>query len=166
MDRTSSVRWLVGLSVLAVATALSAASPPELIKLSSRVLQEQSVIGADGRAQLLRVPAQRILPGSELIYEVSYANVGNRSAAELFITNPLPSELSYRTSLPSGASTRFEVSVDRGRSFGDLAVLRVFGADGKLRPAQASDITHVRWHVKRPVKPGDAGKVALKAVLR
>lgn len=170
MGRTGIICGWVALALAGLASLsplmAAPAQNPERIKLSSRVLQEQAVIGADGQPDVRRVPAQTLLPGSELIYEVSYANVGDRPAAELFIVNPLPSELRYRASIASSGNTRFEVSVDRARTWGDLSALRIKGSDGKPRPAEAQDITHVRWHVRQPLRPGEAGTVALRAVLR
>jgi hypothetical protein len=43
------------------------------------------------------------------------------------------------------------VSVDAGKSWGPLAKLTVRGADGAPRPAQGSDVTHLRWKLGKPV---------------
>jgi hypothetical protein len=57
------------------------------------------------------------------------------------------------------------VSVDAGKSWGALASLKVKGADGKPRAAQGSDVTHVRWKLRDPVRAGEQGSVSYRAVL-
>lgn len=145
-------------------------SPPgltssEFIKLRTQVFQEREVVAADGLRRVQRVPAENMSPGSEVVYEVGYSNTGPRPA-QVVITNPLPADLVYQSYAARAVGAQLEISVDRGVSFGALGQLRVTGADGRPRAAQATDITHVRWKTARPVKPGEAGYVSLRAILR
>lgn len=137
----------------------------EFIKLRTQVFQEREVVAADGLRRVQRVPAENMSSGSEVIYEVGYSNTGPRPA-QVVITNPLPAELVYQSYTARAVGAQLEVSVDRGVSFGVLGKLQVAGEDGRPRAAQATDITHVRWKTARPVKPGEAGYVSLRAILR
>ena len=156
------------LAVLAVATALCssyASASPDFIKLRTQVFQEQWVVAADGTRRVQRVPAANVVPGSDVIYEVGYSNTGPKPM-QVIITNPLPSDLVYQSYAARAVGAQLEISVDGGLTFGTLEGLRLNGVDGHTRPAQVTDITHVRWKTARPVKPGEAGYVSLRAKVR
>ena len=136
--------------------ALPLQASPGFIKLSTQVFQEERVMGADGKAQLRRVPAANFHPGSELIYEVGYANAGPKPA-QVIITNPLPADLSYQSFAARVVGASLEVSLDQGRSF---APLKQVNAD------RYDAITHVRWKTVRAIQPGESGAVSLRAKLR
>ena len=155
--------------VLAVACLLLAVAPAaaaqDSLELSNAVYQEIDVKTADGTMRKERVPAAKVVPGTEVIYVITYHNAGKQPAGDVVITNPIPAELAYRPEAGPGPSVAPEVSVDAGKSWGALASLSVKGADGKPRPAQGSDVTHVRWKLGAPVKAGEQGSVSYRAVL-
>lgn len=140
-------------------------SSPDFIKLRTQVFQERWGIDGNGKRIVERVPAANVRPGSEVIYEVGYSNTGPRPM-QVVITNPLPADLVYQSYAARSVGAKLEMSVDRGRSFGTLDKLRVAGPGGTSRPATADDITHVRWKTARPIKPGEAGKVSLRAMVK
>ena len=148
--------------LLAVAPAVAA---QDTLELRNAVYQEVDVVNADGTTHTERVPAAKVVPGTEVIYVITYHNVGKQPATEVVITNPIPAELAYRPEQGPGPTAAPEVSVDAGKSWGALASLKVTGADGKPRAAEGSDVTHVRWMLSQPVKPGEQGSVSYRAVL-
>lgn len=160
----------IGLRALLVAAASAFAAPsgyasPDFIKLRTTVFQEQTVLGADGKPRTQRVPASRVEPGSEVVYEVGYSNTGPKPM-QVIITNPLPEDLVYQSYAARSVGAQIEVSVDGGRSFGPLAKQRIVVAGAAPRVATARDITHVRWTTARPIKPGEAGYVSLRAKVK
>jgi uncharacterized repeat protein (TIGR01451 family) len=134
------------------------------VQLTNQVFQEVEVIGADGKPERKTVPAATIVPGAELSYVIAYRNTGDKPAGNVAITNPVPAELEYVAVL--GPAPANEVSVDGGKQFGPLTSLSVQGADGKSRPAQAADVTHVRWILNTALEPGAGGTVSFKARLK
>lgn len=156
---------LVLLAAACAICSLPGYASPDFIKVRAQVYQEHVVVAADGLRRVQRVPAANLASGSEVIYEVGYSNTGPKPA-QVIITNPLPADLVYQSYAARSVGAQIEVSVDRGQSFGPLNKLRLAGLDGRSRPAQATDITHVRWKTARPVKPGEAGYVSLRARLR
>ncbi|MGQ0430759.1 MAG: hypothetical protein ACT4UQ_12575, partial [Gammaproteobacteria bacterium] len=105
-----------------------------------------------------------VVPGTEVFYVITYRNVGDQPADGVAITNPVPVELEYVAALGLGPAN--QVSVDGGKHYGALAGLSVTDADGKSRPAQAADVTHVRWMLASALRPGDGGRVSFKARLK
>ena len=148
--------------LLAVAPAIAA---QDTLELRNAVFQDVDVKAADGTTHKERVPAAQVVPGTEVIYVITYQNVGKEPASDVVITNPIPTELAYRPEPQPGPSAAPEVSVDAGKSWGALAKLVVTGDDGKPRPAQGGDVTHVRWKLRAPVKAGEQGSVSYRAVL-
>jgi uncharacterized repeat protein (TIGR01451 family) len=136
------------------------------LQLTNEVFQEVTSTDAAGKKSVKRVPATTVVPGTEVIYVVTYKNVGAQPADNVVITNPVPKELALKSESAAAAGASVEYSVDGGKTYGALAALRVTGSDGKPRPAQAADVTHVRWKLARAVKPGEQGSVSLRAVLK
>jgi len=153
---------------IAAALALFAVqgfASPDLIKVNTRVYQEQWVIGPDGKRRVERVPAANVRPGSEVIYEVGYSNTGSQPM-QVVITNPLPADLVYQSYAARSVGAKLEVSVDGGVTFASLESQRVNLADGTTRPAEAGDITHVRWKTARAIRPGEGGSISLRAKVK
>jgi uncharacterized repeat protein (TIGR01451 family) len=143
---------------------LGAAHAAGGVQLSNQVFQEVEVIGADGKPERRTVPATMVVPGTEVSYEIAYRNTGDKPADNVAITNPVPAALEYVAVL--GPAPVNQVSVDGGRQYGPLTGLSVTDADGKSRPAQPADVTHVRWILNTALQPGDGGKVSFKARLK
>jgi len=162
MKRSLHVRLVVAAAWLLVASAPAAAENG--LELHNQVFQEVDVTDAQGKTQRERVPAAKVVPGTEVIYVITYRNAGKDPATNVVISNPIPTELAYQPEL-GAASTAPEVSVDAGKNWGALASLTVKGDDGKPRAAQGTDVTHVRWKIREPVRAGQEGSVSYRAVL-
>lgn len=141
--------------VLGLSPAASLASPA-FIKVRTQVFQEYPFVDVDGVRKMRREPATRLSAGSEVIYEVGYSNTGPRPQ-RVVITNPLPADLLYLSYAARVHDADLEVSTDGGRRFGTPEAM------GVTRP---ESITHVRWRLRQPVQPGEAGQVSLRARLR
>jgi hypothetical protein len=79
------------------------------------------------------------------------------------ITNPVPEHMLYLDQSAAGTGTAIEFSVNGGKSYGTPDKLNVTDASGKSRKAVASDYTHIKWTVSKPVEPGGRGEVLFKA---
>jgi hypothetical protein len=55
--------------------------------------------------------------------------------------------------------------VDGGKTWGPLASLKVALADGSSRAALASDVTHIRWSLGRPIAAGSGGELSFRGVV-
>jgi uncharacterized repeat protein (TIGR01451 family) len=155
-------------AALFACSLLGAARPAlaaDTLELKNAVFQEVDVKDADGKVHRERVAATKVVPGTEVIYVITYHNTGKQPATDVVITNPVPGELAYRPEQGPGPVSAPEVSVDAGKSWGPLAKLTVRGPDGAPRPAQGSDVTHLRWKLGKPVAAGETGSVSYRAVL-
>ncbi len=54
----------------------------------------------------------------------------------------------------------------KGRESAADARMRVRNADGSRRPATLADVTHVRWHMARPIPAGGAGELRFRGIVK
>lgn len=135
------------------------------LELRNAAYVEVAVKGKDGKVQKKRAPVTTAVPGSEVIYVITYRNAGARPATDVVINNPVPSAMRFVAGSADSAGTRAEASVD-GKRFGALETLTVTGADGKPRAATGDDVTHLRWTILGAIAPGKEGSVSYRAVVR
>lgn len=139
--------------------AQDAASP---ITFTADVMAEKTVTGADGKTRVELVEPTTIVPGDRLVFGTDYAHTGTEPVTNFSITNPLPEAVR----LAPDADPALDVSVDGGKTWGQLAVLTVTETDGTTtRRAAHADVTHVRW-VLPTIAPGEKGRLTYPAIIR
>lgn len=154
----------VSLVLILLGLAGAAEAAPKL-EVSNKAYQEIVTQQPDGRVEKKTVPVSTVVPGTEVLYVVTVRNVGDEPAGGIVVNNPVPAEMIYRNAL-SAANAPNQVSVDGGQQWGSLDKLTKSGADGKSRPAENGDVTHVRWTLAYSIKPGEEGSFTYRAALR
>lgn len=153
------MKSLLIIASLFVSTAAMAA---DKVALASKVFVERQVTAADGKQKIVREDPKLVTPGEKLLFILDYKNEGAAPADKFVVTNPIPSSVTFVASDAAGA----DYSVDGGKSWGSLASLKVKAADGSLRPANASDVTHVRWVFAKAIPVGGTGSLSFRGVVR
>ena len=149
----------LGLSaMLALAVPAHAADGP--VTLESTVKLDKVVTEA-GQGKHVLVEPKKVVPSNRLVFVNSYHNTGAKPVQNFVVTNPLPGAVA----LADDGFGSFDASVDGGKSWGKLASLRLADGKGGSRPAQAGDVTHVRWVVP-VIAPGASGGLEYHAVVR
>lgn len=148
---------LILAAVLLAGTAPAVAAGP--LQVTTTMMVAEKVAAADGTTRVRLVHPARVVPGAVVTLVISYRNAGAQPLADLVLASPVPAGLRFRS-----AQADAELSVD-GRRFGPLDGLRI-GAGGAARPAQAGDVTHVRWRLSKPLPAGAGGEFAFQAVLQ
>lgn len=148
-------------SVLAgLALAVSApAAAKDTVALSGKV-QVERTITENGETKKVLVAPEGVVPGDRLLFATSYENAGSEAVENFVVTNPLPSAIRLADADPT-----FDVSVDGGKTFGNLASLQVDEPEKGLRAAEARDVTHIRWTLKR-LEPGVKGSLNYYGIVR
>ncbi|PEQ11802.1 hypothetical protein B2G71_15270 [Novosphingobium sp. PC22D] len=142
------MRCLPIVAALAV-PALASASPA--IATRSDVFRESVRPAGQRRLEA----AQTFARGDRVVTIVRWYRLGGKGG--FTIVNPLPSGTAYQDS----AREAQEVSVDGGRTWGQLDRLRIDGRD-----ATAEDVTHVRWRIPASIAERGSGRIAYSAVVR
>ena len=121
-----------------------------------------------GKEELKRVEASKVnvAPGDTVIFSVHYVNRGDKPAADVVISNPVPRHMAYVEKSAEGAGARIVFSVDGGKTYARADKLKVKGADGKARRAKASEYTHIRWILQKPIVEGGKGSVSFRATVK
>lgn len=142
------------------ATAISApALSQEGVALESSVKVERTVT-EDGEVQTVYAEPSGVLPGDRLLFATVYRNGSATAVDDFIVTNPLPPAVRL-----AEFDQAFEVSVDGGSTFGDLAGLQIVDAELGIRPAEVNDVTHIRWKLSR-VEPGAEGRLSYYGIVR
>lgn len=142
-------------------TAGPATAEDQPISLSGDVMVEKTVMNEAGQPETELVTPDLVVPGDRLIFGTDYTNSGTDTVTDFVVTNPLPAAVR----LAPDADENLVVSVDGGENWGVLASLQVTAENGSNRPAQHTDVTHVRWTLAE-VAPGESGRVEYPAIIR
>lgn len=130
------------------------------VSLKGDVKLEKTVT-ENGVSSVQLLDPKVVVPGDRLLFTTRYQNDGAAAVTNFVVTNPLPSAVV----LAGEAAAETEVSVDGGKSWGLLSVLKVSDGQGGQRAAAPSDVTHVRWTVAK-IAPGASGQVEYHAIVR
>ncbi|WP_421854559.1 hypothetical protein [Novosphingobium sp.] len=148
---------MVAMAGPALAAAQSAPSP---VSLKGDVMLEKTVT-ENGVSKVQLVEPKVVIPGDHLLFTTRYHNEGAQPVTNFVVTNPLPSAVVLSSEAVAGT----EVSVDGGKTWGQLGSLKVAGSDGNARVATTADVTHVRWTIPA-IAPGASGEVQYHGIVR
>jgi len=164
----TAIHSTLALATLAfVATHASAADGARRGCIELKTVAETEVVEVDAQGQRSTrlVPAGKVVPGTQVIWTVTAANVCDKPAEKVSIDNPIPAQMSYVADSAVGAGADLLFSTD-GRQFGDAASLVVRDEAGNTRPARSSDFTHIRWALRNPIGPGQVAMARFRAELK
>lgn len=155
----------------ALCTALLAATlhlnavAADAVEVKSVAEQEIEVV-EKGKKVVKRVPVDKAIPGSEILYTTTFRNLIDKPVGNIAITNPVPNDMVYKGGSARGANTAITYSVDGGKQYATPDKLTVKTPDGKVRPALASDYTHIRWTYRGDLGVGKSGEVSFRAAIK
>ena len=165
----ATARAVCGVLALAVASAaLAQVSAAGSVALRLATVVEKVVVtqSPDGTTTQQLLPAAAVVPGDEVVYTVTFKNAGSRTADNVRITNPIPSNMQYVADTAFGPGSEVLYSIDGGATFWRPSELFVTTSDGVRRQAVASDYTHIRWVLKAPLAAGAEGFARFRATVR
>ncbi len=151
------IRYSLALLALTVPGLAAAANE---LAVTSEISMEKVVPAGPGKTRTVLVKAKSGPPGSRLVFSTSYRNQSTQIIRGFTISGPRLADVRF-----DGLLTPGEVSVDGGKEWGALAVLKVKNADGTLRPAQNSDVTNVRLAVATAA-PGATGALKYLVIVK
>jgi len=155
----------VGVIAFSVAFAANGQAVSPAIKL--RTIAEVETQSVEAGHKIVRlVPADRVVPGDEVIYTLEIRNVGPTSLTAPTITIPVPAHTTYVADSATGPGAEVSYSADAGHTFDRAENLQVPGSDGKMRSANASDYTNIRWKFKKIMKSYSVAFARFRAVVK
>lgn len=148
---------MIAMAGPALAAAQSAPSP---VTLKGDVMLEKTVT-ENGVSKVELAEPKVVIPGDRLLFTTRYRNEGAQAVTNFVVTNPLPSAVALSGADAPGT----EVSVDGGKTWGQLGALTIAGSEGTARAATAADVTHIRWTIPA-IAPGASGEVQYHGIVR
>lgn len=132
---------------------------------TQRVDLVETVTLGDGSSEVTYRPAETVTPGSELRYTVAYQNTSQDLVDDVQVVMLVPGPVVpiAGTAVPDGTALTY--SVDGGASYGALSELTLTEG-AQTRPAELSDVTHMRWTLPAPLQGDESGEVSYHAILR
>ena len=161
-----SIRMSIVIALLSGWALATMADQPGHIKLQTLGFQEKVTTAKDGSKHTDIVPADHVLPGTEVIWNINYEIIGKDPVTDAVITDRVPANMVYVMGSASGDNAEITFSVDGGKTFAAPEKLQVKNADGTLRDALPKDYTTIRWVIKGTLKPGAKGTVTFHATLQ
>lgn len=148
----------------ALITAAAVAQDEGHLNVRTVVQKEEITVNDAGETERRLVPADLVVPGEDVIYTITFTNISDESAENIVITNPISEDLTYVEGSAFGPGTVIEFSVDGGETYGTADAL-IVKANGEERPAEAGDVTHVRWVMQGDLAAGARGMARFRARL-
>ena len=150
--------------LFAASAGIASAQTSGHLNVTTTVQKEEVTIDDAGERNTRLVDAAKVVPGDEVIYTVTFANIGDQPAENVVITNPLPEQLTYVDGSAFGPGAEIVFSADGGKTFAKPADLVVI-EDGAPRSATSQDFTHIRWVMANDIPAGTQGMSQFRARL-
>lgn len=152
--------WLL---IFSLSLSFMAYAKEQKIELKNEAFFEKEKVAKNGTKKLELVPVKTAVPGEEVLFVITYKNLGNEAASDIVVTNPVPKNMTFKSAEQDKIVTL--VSVDGGTNYDELSKLKIKDRGNLVREALAKDVTHVRWRIPGQLAPKAEGKVKFKAVL-
>lgn len=154
--------WIAFVAAMFAGLAMAPAAQAQTgaVQLVNAVKVDKEVV-ENGKIKHVLVEPNVVVPGDKLVYTISYHNTSAQAVKDFDLVNPLAGAVM----LDSAGADALTVSVDGGKTWGKLAMLKVADAAGVSRAAQASDVTHLRW-VLPLIAAGAKGAITYHAIVR
>ena len=155
-----TISLLITLAALVGAQdALAAPGAPVTLTNDAHVERPTRV---GGEVKMVPVPVSgHLAPGDHITFTFAFRNVSAKPVDHFVVTDAMPQGIV----LVADAAPAYEVSVDGGRAWGPIAAATVPDGKGGRRPAEASDVTHVRWVIP-VIAPATGGSVSFHALVK
>ncbi|MDH5611777.1 MAG: hypothetical protein OEY66_04910 [Gammaproteobacteria bacterium] len=138
----------------------------EKIVLTNKVLKQVIKKDKDGNITYDYVEPKTALPGDIMMYSITFENIGNDSAENIVINDPVPNNSKYRVGSAAGENTMISFSIDGGKNFGNPEELVVKDKNGKEWTAKPESYTHIRWVYNKALAPGQKGEITFKTQIK
>lgn len=162
------VHYIILASLYSLFTGYVIVAQAQTVELVTKAEREVEVVEKGVKVKKV-APAQKMVPGDEVLYTVTYTNKTAKPAEKIAVTNPVPRHTRYKDGSAAGEGADITYSVDGGKSFAtpDKLTVAIKDKSGKdiVRPASAAEYTHIRWLLKQNVAPGQSGSVRFRAAI-
>lgn len=107
-------------------------------------------------------------PGDTLRYTISAANIGDALMTEAAVVDPLPEGVAYiaETASFDDADVTFSIDGSRFQEWPPTKIKLDENGNPVEIPAEAKDVTHIRWQILSDLEPGESREYTFLAVIK
>jgi uncharacterized repeat protein (TIGR01451 family) len=158
---------LLQAAAFASVLAIAASAQPISNAIAVRAIAEvETTISLNGREVLKLVPADRVVPGDQVVYTLEIRNTGASAVLSPSVPFQIPDHMRYVADSAAGPGAEVSYSVDGGHTYDRPENLQVAGPKGQMRLATAADYTHIRWQLKHSLKGNSVAFARFRAVVK
>jgi uncharacterized repeat protein (TIGR01451 family) len=163
----ASIIQAAGMGLLALCLAVAASGQATSAAIKMKMIAEVEIkVSDEGRDLIKLVPADRVVPGDEVIYTVEVRNTGPTAVVAPTLVNPIPAHMRYVADSATGPGAEVSYSADGGHTFEHPENLRVLGPDGQWHAAKPEEYTHIRWQLRSTLKSKSVAFARFRAVVK
>ena len=107
--RTPETFASILLGVLLASPSAYALQDSAPVQLTSHAEVEVIETDTGDKQHIRRVPAAEVLPGKDVIYTLTFENVGTEPGKDIVIQNPIPEHTVYKTDSASGQGHPYQL---------------------------------------------------------
>ena len=166
MKRENLLRTIILGLMLLLPTVVLAASQITI----DTIIEKQVITISDGTKEIRFTPTGSAVPGDVLRFTLSYSNVGDSTATDAVIDNPIPPNTSHLADTATSEGVEeLLFSIDNGASYNkpELLTRKIKNADGSFETkiAPSEEYTHIRWQLP-PLPAGATGRVSFNVLVK
>jgi uncharacterized repeat protein (TIGR01451 family) len=166
MLKGSVIRMLsVALCGIGISYAASGQATSQALVVKA-VAEVETRAVQNGRDIVKLAPANRVVPGDQVIYTLEIRNAGPTAVHDPVVTYAVPSHMMYVADSATGPGAEVRFSLDSGHFFDRPDNLHVSDTEGHSRPAKPGEYTHIRWKLKNTLKPNSVAFARFRAVVK
>ena len=157
--------WLLTAAAVA-AFCEPAASADEGSDIETELVAEvrENVSTTPGREVYRFAPARMLEQGQVVYYTLRITNQAAVPLRNVAVVQPVPANTTYLAGSASGPGADVSFSVD-GRTFSPADSLMI-DIEGTKQLAQATQYTHIRWQLRKPLAAGATALARFRATFR
>jgi uncharacterized repeat protein (TIGR01451 family) len=130
------------------------------------IAEVETKISLNGHDAVKLEPAERVVPGDQVIYTLEIKNTGAFPIPAPSVLYPIPEHMRYIADSAVGPGAEVSYSIDGGRTFERPENLTVTGPQGVKRSATAAEYTHIRWQLKNNLNGNSIAYARFRAVVK
>lgn len=161
------LKWITAVAVTGIVGGVPAfAQAPRAegcIELKTTAQVETEVVNDKGEKSKVLAEANKVVPGTEVIWTVTANNVCKVPSDKVTINNAVPQHMTLVAGSVIGAGSDITYSLD-GKTFASADKLTV-QENGAARAARPAEYKHIRWEFRNSLQPGASAFARFRAVL-
>ena len=157
---------LIGIFVL---TSVSQAQQEDTKLELKTTAQKEIKIKKDGKVEIKMIPLDKVNPGDIVVYTITYRTAGKGAVVDAVIIDPIPRGVVCLPDTAEGKDAEIMYSIDNSHSWQRPPItMQSKKPDGTIeyKTVPADRYTHIKWVIKKPVLPGQAGQVSFKVTVK